>query len=155
MEALESLQPGSYVGQWGSRVDNDAVFRIKTMGQGYVSGRVEVLENTPQIKAGTQFGFRLEKNDSGEWHFTWEEPPVDVFETLQTHVYPTPQGLMIGAFFRTDNQDLWSATFWLDPDLIRHPKWQPRQMLKVSGEIRMKATPYTAGNGLIYKGTHP
>lgn len=148
IEELESIQPGRYAGQWGSRMDNEAVYEIVTVQNGIISGRVRIVEAGSSTPAGAEFGFRLEKGSPGDWHFTWENPPVEVVETFKAQAYPTPQGLLVGAFYRDAEEGPCSAGFWLDPNLTRHPKHQIQEDFIVSGELRMTAKVYTSGDGL-------
>lgn len=148
IDELNSIQPGRYVGHWGSRLHNEAVYEIVSVQNGVISGLVRILEAGPATEAGAEFGFRLEKSFPGNWHFTWDNPPEEVIENFKAQAYPTPHGLLVGAFYRTDQQGPCAAGFWIDPNLSRHPKHQRQQQFIISGELPMTATAYTSGDGL-------
>ena len=148
IDELDSIQPGHYVGHWGGKLHNEAVYHIDKVESGSISGLVRIVESNTLAPIGTEFGFRLEKNPSGDWHFTWHNPPEEVIETFQALAYPTPQGLLVGAFYETAEQGPCAAGFWLAPNLSRHPKNQKTQMFNILGELEMTATAYTAGDGL-------
>ena len=59
IEALDELKPGSYWGQWGSRVATEAIYEVQSAGQGVISGKVRMHEKSDQVEPGDVFDFLL------------------------------------------------------------------------------------------------